>query len=147
MRRRTKILIVIAIPLLLVFAVPVAFFALWFAVEAGSDAGSPELAQEWRVEFNQYATYQEAEAADPTIEVVKFDNGEWLIGRAQNSHGIWRRGGGTVVVKDSNGDTRAFLGGHVCGDGFLSWGFGERVDLTSFYGRVAENGFKEYSFD
>ena len=143
MKKRTKI-ILIATPIALTLLAPVAFFGFWILAAGGSDAGSPELAAEWRAELAGYTTPEDAIAADPEIEHVTFSNGDWLIGRAQNSHGMWRRGGGTVVIKDSNGGSRVYFG-HVCGGGFLSWGFGEHGDLDSFYARVTENGFAEYT--
>lgn len=143
MKKRTKI-ILIATPIALIFLTPVAFFAFWILAAGGSDAGSPKLAAEWRDDLAKYPTPDAAIDADTTIEHVRFPNGDWLIGRAQDSHGMWRRGGGTVVIKDSNGDTRVFFG-HVCGGGFISWGFGEHPDLISFYNRVSENEFTEYN--
>jgi hypothetical protein len=144
MKKRTKI-ILIATPLILVLLAPIAFFALWILAAGGSDAGSPELAAEWRDDLAKYSTPEDVLVTDSDVEHVTFSNGEWLIGRAQDSHGMWRRGGGTVVTRDSNGKTRVFFG-HVCGGGFLSWGFGEHADLNSFYDRVTENGFTEYNF-
>lgn len=146
MKRRTKV-ILIAFPIVVMLGVPLTFFAIWFAASASSDAGSPDLAREWRDELNMFRTHREATAADPTVEVVTFDNGEWIFGRAQNSHGIWRKGGGTLVVKDSNGEAHAFLGGHVCGNDYLYFGFKGVSDLESFYTRLAECGFQEYSFE
>lgn len=145
MKTRTKV-ILIATPIVLFLLAPGAFFAFWIIVAFGSDAGSPALAAEWRDEFTAYQAPAAATATDPTIEHIAFENGDWLIGRAQNSHGMWRRGGGTLVVKDSNGETHAFFG-HVCGGGFLRWGFGEHTDLRSFYKRVTEYGFQEYNFE
>lgn len=142
MKKRTKS-ILIATPFILILLAPVCFFGFWILAAGGSNSGSPELAAEWRDDLATYFTPEAATADNPEIEHVTFSNGDWLIGRAQDSHGMWRRGGGTVVIRDSRGATRVFFG-HVCGSGFLSWGFGEHVDLDSFYGRVTENGFKEY---
>lgn len=143
MKKRTKI-ILIAAPIALVLLAPVAFFGFWIVVAGGSDAGSPELAAEWRDDLAEYSTPDDATANNPDIEHVAFPNGEWFVGRAQDSHGMWRRGGGTVVIKDSNGETHVFFG-HVCGGRFLSWGFGDHANLTSFYARMVENGFTEYN--
>ena len=142
MKKRTKI-ILIATPFLLVLLAPVAFFAFWIVAAGGSDRGSPELAAEWRDELASYETPEAAMLADTAIEHIRFDNGDWLIGRAQNSHGMWRRGGGTMVLADSGGQTRIFFG-HVCGGGFIRRGFGEHPDLQSFYARVMESGFEEH---
>ena len=141
---RTKV-ILIATPVALVLLTPVAFFAVWIFVAYGSDTGSPELAAEWRNELLEYQTYTAAIEADATIEHVTFENGEWLIGRAQDSHGMWRRGGGTLVIRDCNDETHVFFG-HVCGPDYISWGFGKHDNLKSFYGSVKESGFEEYAF-
>lgn len=47
---------------------------------------------------------------------VRFTNGEWVTGVAMDSHRLYSEwfGGGTVVLKDSRGRVRCFLG-HVCG--------------------------------
>ncbi len=47
---------------------------------------------------------------------VKCTNGEWILGTSVSSHEMYAQwyGGGTVVLKDSRGRVRCFLG-HVCG--------------------------------
>src|SRR5262245_10668661 len=80
-----------------------------------NDKGSPDLAARWKAELIEYRTPDEAQTRNPDVIVIKFDNGEWLFGLCRSSHGAWRSGGGTVVVKDSKGQIRAFFG-HVCGD-------------------------------
>ncbi len=145
MKRRTKV-VLIALPILVVIGVPMTFFALWFAAASGSDRGSPELAREWREQFSQYKTRDEAHAADPNVKVIGFDNGEWVFGRVQDSHGIWLRGGGTLVAKDSNGETHAFHG-HVCGGDFLKRVSRSNSSLESFYTGLSECGFREFSSD
>ena len=97
-------------------AIPCGFFGLWFAASAGTDRGSPTLAAEWRDHLARFDGPDDAVAADPEIAAMRFSNGEWALVKAQDSHGIWRRGGGTVVVRDSGGRTRVFFG-HVCGAG------------------------------
>ena len=111
MRTRTRF-ILIATPIALTLLAPVAFFGFWILVAGGSDAGSPELAAEWRDELKQYSTPEAATAGNPEIAHITFSNGDWIIGRCQDSHGMWRRGGGTVATKDSQGKTRVF---------FVSW--------------------------
>lgn len=126
---------------------PCAFFGFWAAAAGGSDKGSPELAQEWKVELARYQTPQEAKAKNPNIIVVEFANGEWVFGRSQSSHGMWKRGGGTTVVKDSKGQIRAFFG-HVCGDGQLGANWG-KPDLAGYYKEtlaVAGANFTEYQY-
>ena len=143
MTRRVKILLFL-LPLAVLLTIPLAFFAFWFAVSAGSDEGSPALATEWHARLASYGNPKEASSRDPHIEVLHFTNGQWLFGLAQDSHGIWRRGGGTLVVKDSRGETRAFLGGHVCGPGYLEDAFSDMKSLDAVYDRLAEYGFREY---
>lgn len=88
-------------------------FGFWFASSVGSDRGSAELASEWHTLLSKFADPDTASAGNERIWVIRCDNGEWMFGLAQGSHGIWKRGGGTVVTKDSNGDIRSFRG-HVC---------------------------------
>ncbi len=123
--------------------IPCGFFGFWFAAEFGSDSGSPSLAAEWRDRLNQYADPNSAHVADPKIVVVRFRNGEWVYGLSQNSHGIWYRGGGTLVVKDSKGRTRAFFG-HVCGGGHIGHVVDlELLGLDEYYKRL-ESIFTEH---
>ncbi len=53
---------------------------------------------------------------DDMWAAVKCANGEWVLGVSTDSHGMYSQwlGGGTVVLKDSRGRVRCFLG-HVCG--------------------------------
>jgi len=56
-----------------------------------------------------------ASASDPPgAHRHTFSKGEWVVGVSQDSHTII--GGGVLVVRDSRGATRAFVG-HVCGAG------------------------------
>lgn len=143
MKPRTKLLLILG-SLSLSVLMAVAFLAL--SLTYISDEGSPVLASEWRKELDAFATPDDAVKADPTIQVVKFKNGEWLFGRCQNSHGIsWRGGGGTMVMKDSRGEIRA-LKGHVCGPRFLSGGWSEVADLNTFYSRLKESEFVDLNF-
>src|SRR5579859_265627 len=110
---------------------PLLFFAFWIAAAAGSSKGSVPLADEWRREFAQYQSPNEATRQNVRIVELQFESGEWAFGRAASSHGIWVRGGGTLVVKDSKGDVRAFFG-HVCGDGHLQSYSSITHSLTEF---------------
>lgn len=143
MKPRTKLLLILG-SFSFSFLIAVAFLAL--SLTYISDEGSPVLASEWRSELNAFATPDDAVKADPTIQVVKFKNGEWLFGRCQDSHGIsWRGGGGTMVMKDSRGEIRA-LKGHVCGSRFLSGGSSEIANLDTFYSRLKETNFVDLNF-
>jgi len=123
----------------------VGFFGLWFAAEAGSSSGSPELAEKWRKELDQFSDPDEAHAHDSRISVVRFDNGEWLFVKMQPSHGIWYRGGGTVVVKDCHGQVPAFFG-HVCAETPHAIGYYETKSLDQFYGAMTRGIFREHHF-
>jgi hypothetical protein len=118
------------------------FFAVWVFTAAGSSKGSPALAAEWRQELSAYQTPAEGKAADNSMFVLRFTTDEWVFGRAQSSHGIWRRGGGTVVIKDSKGNVRTFFG-HVCGSGHLP-SFSKLFSLSEFYQELAREGFREF---
>ena len=124
---------------------PCGFFGLWFAASTGSSKGSPALAAEWRDHLASFPDPDAARAADPEVIVIRFRDGGWVFGRSQNSHGIWYRGGGTVVVRDSAGRTRAFFG-HVCGGGQLGIGYPDLPNLAAFDKEMTESGFKEHSF-
>ena len=117
----------------------------WAAASGGSEKGSPVLAAKWKDELNQYSTPDEAKAKNRDVIVLEFQSGEWVFGLARSSHGMWKRGGGTVVLKDSNGQIRAFFG-HVCGEGMLgaTW---EKTNLARFYQETlsCEFGFVEHS--
>jgi hypothetical protein len=125
---------------------PCGFFGFWWAVSAGSSSGSPALAAEWRDHLARFPDPDAAKAADPQVVVVRCRNGEWAFGRSQNSHGIWYRGGGTVVIRDSAGRTRAFFG-HVCGGGHLGVGPVEPPSLAELYKQLAESGFAEHPLE
>ena len=121
----------------------IAFFGFWFAAAAGSSSGSPTLAAEWRDRLGRFADPEAARAADPEVIAVRFRNGEWAFGLSKSSHGVWYRGGGTVVVKGSDGRTRAFFG-HVCGRGRFGFGGSEQGSLAEFYESSGTCGFREH---
>ncbi len=122
------------------------FFGLFVAANGESDRGSPQLAEEWRAELSRYATPEEASVANPEIIVVRCTNGEWVFGLAQSSHGMWKRGGGTFVVKDSKGQIRAFFG-HVCGPGHLGSMHFKHYLKQYYDATIEEDGFVEYKFE
>jgi len=145
--RHPRRLVWLIVALALAAAFPLTFFGFWWAASAGSSNGSPKLAAEWKAELSQYRTPEEAQSRNKNIIVLRFENGEWLFGRCQSSHGVWRRGGGTVVVKDSTGRVRAFFG-HVCGDECLGavW---EHYSLDMYYYKTLspeEGSFVEHHF-
>lgn len=120
-------------------------YAIWLTL-ATNDRGSPELAMEWRTILLASPGPEEAVAADPEVVVLRFPNGEWVFGKSQNSHGCWRRGGGTLVVRDSRGRVRAFFG-HICGSRYMQDAFGrDNPSLDAFYKRVLQDNKMEYTF-
>ena len=126
-----------------ILLLPCGFFGLMVAVQGGSDRGSPALAAEWRDELAHYADPVAAQSADPEILVVRCRNGKWAFGRSKDSHGVWRRGGGTVVVRDSTGRTRAFFG-HVCGGNDLGGRGTDPPSLAAYSDGLAEREFVEH---
>jgi hypothetical protein len=103
--------------LLLVIGGFVAFFALGSYLEGGT--GSMAEARRLRplVEAMPQPTTSAADYKTGTVAVV-YPSGEWVVGVAKDSHGLYTRltGGGTVVLKDSRGRVRCFFG-HLCGGG------------------------------
>ncbi len=142
MRRRTFRRVFIGCAAILVL--PCGFLGFWIAAAGGSDKGSPALAAEWRNDLARYSEPDAAHSADPEIIVVRCRNGEWAFGRSKDSHGMWRRGGGTVVVRDSAGRTRVYFG-HVCGGYELGARGSEPLSLDAYYKGMAESGFMEHT--
>lgn len=143
-RRRTTLWLLIGCAGLLLL--PFGCYGLWWSVSVSNNRGSPELAAEWRDALLAAAGPDEAAAADPDIVVLRFPNGEWVFGKSQDSHGIWRRGGGTLVVRDSRGRVRAFFG-HMCGPRYLAFEFGsDYPSLDAFYDSVLQHRIVEHIF-
>ena len=142
MRRRTFHRILIGCAAIAVL--PCGFFGLWIAAAGGSNKGSPTLATEWRDHLARYADPDAAQLADPEIIILRCQNGEWAFGRSSNSHGMWIRGGGTIVVRDSVGRTRVFFG-QVCGRYDLGARGSEPISLDAYYEGMAESRFVEHN--
>jgi hypothetical protein len=104
------------------------------------DRGSPELASEWKSLLAPLNDPDDAKQKYPDIQVWRFGN-EWLMGFSQDSHGLWRRGGGTLVIKDSLGKTRVYFG-HVCGPEFGGFCQGAG-SLSEFYRLLIMSSFVE----
>lgn len=124
----------------------VAFAGLLFVISVfGADsAGSKKLATRWRNEMEAWESPADA-IRDSTVDIHEFPNGEWVIIRAEDSHGLWH-GGGTMVVKDSADGLNCYHDGHVCGDGnpLMSTEFDS---LDSFYEALKESDFKEFPLE
>ncbi len=142
MQRRKMFLIVGVLLLLGTAACMVSALLINYA--AGVNIrGSAELASEWKANLEPLTVSADDLRKDhPDLEVVLFSNGEWVIGTDKNSHGLFARGGGTIVVKDSRGQIRAFFG-HVCGPHYLQTFFRDITDLDRFYARMNQFRFTE----
>jgi hypothetical protein len=68
---------------------------------------SEEYAIQWRDKLETVPT-PEAAAANPEISVRQFPSGEWAFGVCRDGRGF--QDGGAIVVKDSTGRVRTFLG-------------------------------------
>ncbi len=68
---------------------------------------SEQYAIRWRNTLEQIPT-PEAAAVNREITVRQFANGEWAFGVCRDGRGF--QDGGAIVVKDSTGRTRVFLG-------------------------------------
>jgi hypothetical protein len=139
MKHRTMMLVV-GITLLVGMAVCMVTAMLVNYLVGVNDSGSTEVASEWKAILQ---SNDDPSMKHPGFEVINFPNGEWIIGFSQNSHGPFARGGGTIVVKDSRGNVRAFFG-HVCGPHYLQTFFRETPDLDHFYARLKHWHFSEH---
>src|SRR5215218_10203954 len=108
MAKRRRVLLLV-LGLTGIAAIPCGLFGVFWVASAGSDRGSPSLAAEWKADLLAAAGPDDAAARDPEVVVLRFADGGWAFGKAQDSHGVWRRGGGTLVVRDSRGRVRAFF--------------------------------------
>ena len=145
MKTRTKRLLRITVVLVIVVFNPITvFLGSWYASSGGSDRGYPELAAEWRSLLGRFEEPDSASAENKRIWVIHCDNGEWIFGVAQGSHGLWRRGGGTVVTKDSNGDMRSCRG-HVCSPYGSPFEECASADLAAVYKEIDRYGFSALS--
>lgn len=123
-----------------VFVILGGLFYHWTLIAISSE-GSKSLALEWREEMAAWESPEDLKSGRSYLCA----NGEWALVKAQNSHGGFWNGGGTLVVKDSNGDLKTFHKGHVCGSNiFIS---DEQKDLKSFYKELYEADFREFNID
>lgn len=107
--------------------------------------GSPRYARKWMARLASIESVAQAARELPEAVTHRFEDGEWVVGVCKDSHGSpW---GGTIVVKDSRGEVRAFFG-HVCGPGFIKMILSrmradQRDDLDGFYETIGRS-FEEY---
>ena len=122
--------------------------AVWFGVWADRYRGPPreELVRRLIADLGVAATPEDAEAAIPECGTVRFPSGEWVTGVGVNSHS-GKRAKDTLVVRDSRGRVRAFVG-HVCGPTWMPQYFPVNSpsfpDLAAFDAFLTEQGFTEY---
>jgi hypothetical protein len=104
-------------------------FAVWFLVatpvllvvwgmRTAGGMGSMAEARKLRPKVEAIPDPDSLPAEHREYGVIRFPNGEWVLGIAKDSHALFSDylGGGTVVTKDSRGRVRCFFG-HVCGSG------------------------------
>jgi hypothetical protein len=101
--------------------------------------GSPERAAKWRAVFEGLSDPETVKTRYPFAATKRFDDGSWIFGAGEDSHGD--REGGTIVVKDSDGRIRAFFG-HVCGPGLLESALTQSASRAEFYGLLSRSTFK-----
>lgn len=94
---------------------------IWLGMSTSGGQGSMDEAIKLRPTVEAMAEPSKTFRSRETDEFgIRFENGEWLTGVAKDSHALYGEwfGGGTVVLKDSRGRVRCFLG-HVCGRGAM----------------------------
>lgn len=82
---------------------------------------------------------------DAEVSSHRFENGEWICALSRSSHGFMSkyRGGGTMVIKDSRGRVRCFMG-HICGESFPNVSANLSKDLDGFDSFLQNSGeFRE----
>jgi hypothetical protein len=122
---------------------------IWFARYSDRARGLPR-DEEVRRLTTALESCPDPECAKASIEhcgTVRFPNGEWVNGVGIDSHS-WKRAKDTLVVRDSRGRIRAFVG-HVCGPEWMPRYFPENhpsfQSLKDFYAFLTEWGFTEYT--
>jgi hypothetical protein len=138
MTRSTKVLF-IAVPVVVVLG------CVGAIVRVAPESGGPtrdEFVRESSSILQAVSSPQEAEGAIKRCGTVYFPNGEWVTGVGIDSHS-WRRAKDTLVVRDSRGQVRAFVG-HVCGPNWMPRYFPPNhpsfMTLEAFYAFLAEWG-------
>lgn len=125
---------------LAVFAA-VALFHFYFFGSVGGTRSMAEAAK-LRAILEPIPDPEAGRGCDPEFSFRRFPNGEWVMGVARDSHAPLSLylGGGTVVLKDSRGRVRCFLG-HVCGPGRLAniEGLSGLDSLDAFDARLARD--------
>jgi hypothetical protein len=99
--------------------------------------------------LNDITTPEEAEAKIEGCITRRFPNNEWVTGIGIDGHS-WRRAANTLVVRDSRGQVKAFVGAHICGPRWMENGpyhdqYLKLESLDDFYNCLAKLDFREYS--
>jgi hypothetical protein len=106
--------------------------------------GLPSDARRWKAVLE--ATPGPDAVEDTEAVILRFPNGEWIIGYCSDSHALWHRGG-TTVVKDSRGQVRVFYG-HVCGSKAMEPMLSHKQSLSAAYGYLINDcDYKEQFLD
>jgi hypothetical protein len=117
------------------------------ALNSGPDLGrgSPEHAAKWKAVLESVSNPELVKTRYPFAATKRYADGSWICGLSEDSHA--GRDGGTIVVKDSTGNVRAFFG-HVCGPDMLQEVISRSNSLAEFYYTVSTSQFKfaEYTF-
>ena len=126
-------------------------YYIWTAEDRAhtESEGLPSDARRWRAVIAPIPDPDAAEHNHPELTnsrdyfCIKFPNGEWVFGRAVQSHKLVTKGG-TLVLKDSRGRVRVYYG-HVCSSGGSHMSaYGDRAkSLDEFYARMIE--FKTFT--
>lgn len=143
MRRRWIIIPLLCV--LLAGALAYVFTRTPFSVYVyGYGEGCPEYAHRWSEAFTDIPDPEMAQRMYPEVFLKRFNNGEWVFGVCSDSHSSHR--GGTIVLKESTGQVRAFFG-HVCGSLFPEYNLlAKSESLEELYrcGAWQQNRFREY---
>lgn len=107
--------------------------------------GSESFARKWTSKLKNIESVNEFKKEYPEESYIELPSGDWAVGVSSDSHASpW---GGTVVIKDSSGNTRSFFG-HVCGSRYLTMFFNDKLEhknLEDLY-KFTDN-FKEHIID
>jgi hypothetical protein len=101
--------------------------------------GSNERAAKWKAVFAKLPDLEVIKTKYPFAATKRYDDGSWIFGVGEDSHGD--RDGGTIIVRDSDGKTKVFFG-HVCGPDFLQDGFSRSSSAADLYRLLSESQFK-----
>jgi hypothetical protein len=107
--------------------------------------GSPEHAAKWKAIFEDLSDPELVKTRYPFAATKQYAEGIWIFGVSEDSHA--GRDGGTIIVKDSSGQVRAFFG-HVCGPDMLQDVVSRSSSPAEFYSILSRSTLKfaEYAY-